>query len=154
MARSWSHGGCRRWLVAAVALLAAIAEGHRGHAVWTDIAWAGEGFEIVHRMHLADAIAVNRAMGGTLAIEEMASLARVALYVEERFDVLVDGKPVDLTTIGAEIEDDFMLVYQEWPTTLPARFPATDNRILLDIEPGSQAFLRIQGPGLTEERER
>jgi hypothetical protein len=149
------HGDLRGWLAAAAALLlAAVAEAHRGHAVWTDITWAGEGFEIVHRLHLADAITVNRAMGGEVAIEELASLARVALYVEKRFDVLVDGKPVDLTTIGAEIEDDFMLVYQEWPTSLPARFPAIDNRVLLDVEPGSQAFIRIQGPGIAEERER
>ena len=108
----------------------------------------------MHRLHLSDAITVNRAMGGSVAIGELASLARVALYIEERFDVLVDGEPAALTTIGAEIEDDFMLVYQEWPTSLPERFPAIDNRVLLDVEPGSQAFIRIEGPGLTEERER
>jgi hypothetical protein len=129
---------------------------HRGHAVWTDITWAGDRFEIVHRMHLADAISVNRFMGGREAIEAPRSLARVALYVEERFHRLPESG-VDrprFETIGAEIEDDFIFVYQEWVTDLPERFPGLTNRVLLDIEPEAQAFLRIQGPGLAEERQR
>ncbi len=142
-------------------LAAAPGSAHRGHAVWTDITWVGDRFEIVHRMHLADAISANRFMGGREVIEAPRSLARVALYVEERFQVLVgpaaaegSGSPeLLLETIGAEIEDDFIFVYQEWVTELPERFPAVDNSVLLDIEPEAQAFLRIAGPGITEERE-
>lgn len=134
---------------------------HRGHAVWTDVTWVGDRFEIVHRMHLADAISANRFMGGRDAIEAPRSLARVALYVEERFVVLPSVIPESgtgsaapvLETIGAEIEDDFIFVYQEWVTALPARFPAVDNSVLLDIEPDAQAFVHIEGPGISEERE-
>ncbi|WP_439102250.1 DUF6702 family protein [Congregibacter sp.] len=144
-------------------LAIAHAGAHRGHAVWTDITWSGESFEIVHRMHLADAIVVNRYMGGTQPIEELRSLALVALYVDERFKLLsgesaedqaVPTDTIKLTTIGAEIEDDFLLVYQEWVTPLPERFPVIDNLVLLDVEPESQAFIKIKGPGLDEERER
>ena len=146
------------WLLA----LAGAASSHRGHAVWTDITWAGDRFEIVHRMHLADAITVNRFMGGRDAIEEPRSLARVALYVEERFKLQgsfgagegADSPAGRLDTIGAEIEDDFMFVYQEWTTSLPQRFPALENTMLLDVEPRAQAFMRIFGPDLDEERER
>lgn len=147
-----------RWIFGAALLLLALqGYAHRGHAVWTDIIWAGESFEIVHRMHLADAIVVNRYMGGTEPIEETRSLARVALYVEERFELLTPGKsdePIRLETIGAEIEDDFLLIYQEWHTSLPQQFPIIDNFILLDVEPGAQAFIKIKAPGLDEERER
>ena len=132
-------------------------EAHRGHAVWTDIVWSGESFEIVHRMHLADAIVVNRYMGGTQPIEELRSLALVALYVDERFALLSSqgqSTAIELETIGAEIEDDFLLVYQEWTTPLPDRFPVIDNFILLDVEPEAQAFIKIKAPGLNEERER
>ncbi|MFT7288969.1 MAG: hypothetical protein ACI87W_003094 [Halieaceae bacterium] len=127
---------------------------HRGHAVWTDISWSGDGFEIVHRMHLVDAISINRFAGGSLAIEEMRSLALVALYIEERFTVAGESGSIVLQTIGAEIEDDFLLVYQEWKTALPAAFPQVDNRVLLDVEPQSQAFVYIKGPGISEERQR
>jgi len=154
--------------------------------VWTDITWVEGRFEIVHRMHLSDAITVNRYMGGTEAIEELRSLARVALYVDERFTLLGDlsatqetldisrkaaldaplstavtapqaetaSTGIVLSTIGAEIEDDFMFVYQEWVTPLPKHFPIVDNFVLLDVEPDAQAFIKIKGPGLNEERER
>ena len=141
----------------ALVLLPGVASAHRGHAVWTDITWAGDRFEIVHRMHLADAISVNRFMGGRDAIEAPRSLARVALYIEERFILAPEAagrEPYALETIGAEIEDDFIFVYQEWTATLPTRFPALAHRVLLDIEPEAQAFVRIQGPGLDEERTR
>lgn len=144
-----------------LALCAAVALAHRGHAVWTDIVWNGEGFEITHRIHLADAIAANRLMGGGDAIEASRSLARVALYVEERFLILAargtppgSAETPKLHTLGAEIEDDFLFVYQQWQGPLPARFPPIDNSVLLDLEPGAQAFMRITGPGINEQRER
>jgi len=139
-------------ILSATAVLA-----HRGHALWTDITWADDRFEIVHRMHLADAITANRAMGGREPIELPRSLARVALYVEERFGLAqppaAEG-PSPFETIGAEIEDDFLFVYQEWVTDLPERFPELLNTVLLDLEPQAQAFVHIRGPGLDEERER
>lgn len=145
----------QRWTFGAAILLASISSSaHRGHAVWTDIDWNGESFEIVHRMHLADAINANRYMGGALPIEDMRSLALVALYVEERFELRGNEGVVIPETIGAEIEDDFILVYQEWLTPLPGEFPIIDNFILLDIEPESQALMKIKGPGINEERER
>ena len=140
-------------LVAAL-LIAGATLAHRGHAVWTDIAWNGDYFEVTHRMHLADAISVNRFVGGTAAIEELRSLARVALYVEERFLLVAGSDTVTLQTLGAEIEDDFLFVYQEWHAPLPEAFPEIENRILLDVEPGAQAFIYIAGPGIDEERQR
>ena len=106
-------------------------------------------------MHLADAITVSSASGGgNEPIAAPRSLARVALYVEERFKVVTGGEAVTLDTLGAEIEDDFLFVYQEWHVALPAVFPAVDNTLLLDVEPESQAFIRIVGPGIAEERVR
>lgn len=166
--------GKGRWIVSVFSFFCALlfalpGEAHRGHAVWTDITWAGDRFEIVHRMHLADAITINRYMGGAQAIEELRSLARVALYVDQRFVIqgqgtaaiadealaeAVENTGIILETIGAEIEDDFIFVYQEWVTPLPSQFPVVDNFVLLDVEPDAQAFLKIKGPGLNEERER
>ncbi|MFT7289112.1 MAG: hypothetical protein ACI87W_003239 [Halieaceae bacterium] len=105
-------------------------------------------------MHLADAITVKRFVGGSLPIEDMHSLALVALYVEERFSIIAPGAQAAVQTIGAEIEDDFLFVYQEWETTLPGVFPAVENRLRLDVEPQAQAFIKILGPGLNEERKR
>lgn len=150
-----------RWLVLLTALTLALAAqpllAHRGHAVWTDIHWAEDRFEIVHRMHLADAITVSRFMGSEHPIEDLRSLARVALYAEQRFRIADSGDgaaAVSLQTLGAEIEDDFILIYQEWIAPLPERFPAIDNQMLLDVEPDAQALIKIKAPGLSEERMR
>jgi hypothetical protein len=157
--RSALHGpsdrrAARLLTVALLIALSPWATAHRGHAVWTDVRWAGESFEIVHRLHLADAITIQRYMGVTGPIEDLRGQAAVALYVEERFTLILGGERVTPTTIGAEIEDDFLLVYQEWVTPLPERFPPIDNSLLLDVEPGAQAFVHIDGPGISEERER
>ena len=158
MKASASHWLLGALLALTCALSGASASAHRGHAVWTDISWTGDRFEITHRMHLADAIAINRFAGGDDDIEALRSLALVALYVEARFTLLNTSDTTALTTqpktIGAEIEDDFVFVYQEWEAPLPAVFPQIDNRILLDIEPAAQAFIHISGPGIDEERER
>jgi hypothetical protein len=145
-----------RWgLALLLCCLAAASLAHRGHAVWTDISWAEDRFEIVHRLYLPDAITINRHMGGTQPVEDLHSLARIALYVEERFSLLDGGgTALSLDTLGAEISDNFLYVYQEWVTPLPDRFPAIDNRLLLDVEPGSRAFMRIKGPNLNEDRTR
>lgn len=152
---SGARPGAGRWVLGLALLLgAATVSAHRGHAVWTDVSWTGESFAIVHRMHLADAITASRYMGSEYPIEDMRSLALVAIYVEERFLPRGVNETHPLTTLGAEIEDDFLFVYQEWVTPLPAQFPEVDNLMLLDIEPESQAFIKIEGAGLDEERER
>lgn len=140
------------WLLSSLATTQP-ALAHRGHAVWTDITWAGDRFEIMHRMHLADAITVSRFLGSERPIDDLRSLAGLALYVEQRFR-FAQPQTTALSTVGAEIEDDFLLVYQEWQTPLPARFPAIENELLLDVEPQAQAFIRILAPGIEEERMR
>lgn len=145
----------RVFLGAMLVMNAVLAGAHRGHAVWTDIRWNGAGFEIVHRLHLADAITIQRHLGDSGRIETLRSQALVALYVEERFTLLVADQRITPDTIGAEIDDDFLLVYQEWAAPLPENgFPEIDNRVLVDVEPGAQAFVHIEGPEISEERER
>ena len=127
---------------------------HRGHATWTDIVWAGDRFEITHRIHLADAISILRAEGASANVDAIENLARLALYTEAHFQILGDDgeTPVSLTTIGAEIENDFLFVYQEWPVAFPDSFPPIKSRILTDVEAGSETFIQIDGPGITETR--
>jgi hypothetical protein len=143
----------RGLLFGAGLLLAALpVSAHRGHGVWTDIVWNGSGFEITHRLHLADAVNIQRSLGGRGDIDTPRGLALLALYVEERFLLLVDSRTITPQTLGAEIDDDFLFVYQEWMTELPQHFPRVANRLLIDVEPGAQQFIRISGPGVDEER--
>ena len=105
--------------------------------------WAGDRFEIVHRMHLSDAINVLRRLEKDTAIDSLRGRARLALYVEENFSIASEGKRVaGIETLGAEIDDDFLLVYQEWVTALPETQPQIQNRALMEYEHGVEHYLR------------
>lgn len=144
-----------------VASIVSAAWAHRGHAVWTDVSWNGTAFEITHRLHVADALTVHRSLRLSNALDAPESLAALALYAERRFQPALNqgtgqGVPSHgysaMNTLGAEIEDDFLLIYQEWPIPLSGAFPDINNTILTDVEHGVQHFMRITGPGIDEER--
>lgn len=97
--------------------------------------------EIIHRLHNHDAeLGVMAAVGDrTLTLDQLAGRAQLALYVEERFLMArLDGEnvgaPLALRLIGAEVDGEFVLVYQEFTDELPARF-AVRNDILRDVFP-------------------
>jgi hypothetical protein len=136
------------------------------------VSWNGTAFEITHRLHVADALTVHRYLRLPNALDAPESLAALALYAERRFKPALnrgagqgagDGAShgashvashVDsaMNTLGAEIEDDFLLIYQEWPIPLSGAFPHMNNTILTDVEHDVQHFMRITGPGIDEER--
>lgn len=132
------------------ALLATGAVAHRGHGMWSEVSWAGNGFEIIHRIHLSDALRVLEEINNTATIESMEGLALLALYVESNFTVHFAGSEVALTTLGAEIDDDFLYVFQEWLTPLPNQVPEFTSHVLLDIEPSAQAYVHYEAPGINK----
>lgn len=97
--------------------------------------------EIIHRLHNHDAefgvIAVLK--DRTITLDTLVGRAQLALYVEERFLVaaLIDGvvgAPLELDLIGAELDGEFVLVYQEFKGELPDAI-AVRNDILRDVLP-------------------
>ncbi len=142
---------CRPWLGLLVGLMIAMdVSAHRGHGMWTEVAWAGNGFEITHRIHLSDALRVLENMEAEASIESMEGLALLALYVEANFRVSSVTERAELSTLGAEIDDDFLYVFQEWLTPLPAQTPTFSSSVLLDIEPSAHAYVNYQAPGINE----
>lgn len=127
---------------------------HRGSAVWTDIVWQDDHFQITHRLHAADALLANRAMGGNGELDTLEQLARLALYVEAHFSLSsTAGNQSSVVTLGAELEDDFAFVYQEWfPVKQPNPFPEITNNLLTDLVSNPQRFVRIETPKGIEER--
>lgn len=79
--------------------------------------------EIVHRLHLQDAEDAIRKIYSEkdLTLETIEGRAQLALHVEGTFQV-VDGetdKPISLSLVGAQIEGDIILVFQEHTDVLP-----------------------------------
>lgn len=97
--------------------------------------------EIIHRLHTHDAeLGVIAALDDrSLTIEKLVGRAQLALYVEERFIVAETNDneinaPLDLNLIGAELDGEFVLVYQELAGELPKQI-AVRNDILRDVFP-------------------
>ena len=97
--------------------------------------------EIIHRLHNHDAelgvmtIHADR----TLSLDQLRGRAQLALYIEERFFIagLIDGEvgaPLEIELIGAELDGEFVLVYQELKGELPLQL-AVRNDILRDVFP-------------------
>jgi len=97
--------------------------------------------EVIHRLHNHDAeLGVKMVMKDSdLSLEQLIGRAHLALYVESHFLVapVVDGEagePLELELIGAELDGEFILVYQEFRGALPAEIAVRDD-ILRDVFP-------------------
>ena len=132
------------WALAAAIALSAAANAHRGHGVWTDVSWHEDRFEIIHQIHLADALRLLENIDREAPIESPEGLAKLSLYVDDHFNIISRGEVVTLDTLGAEIADDFVYVYQEWLTMKPEAMPSFKSRLLLIIEPSAKTYVRYE----------
>ena len=134
-----------KWLILVTAALcfATQAFAHRmpGSISTVKRSAAGDSIEIIHRLHSHDAeLAVAAVLGeGRVSLENLVGRAQLALYVEERFFIarLIDGRPGDklaLELVGAELDGDFVLVYQQFTGEFPAGLAIRDD-ILRDVFP-------------------
>ncbi len=153
------------WLAPALLSVAASrAEAHRAHVTLTRLQAnprAGT-WELVHSLHYHDAAQVLARLAGGRRVEPTAveGRARLALELERCFRILgPDGKPLSIATVGAELEGDSVLVYQELPAP-PARgtytvectlfqevFPGQLNNLSVDlVQPSTVLRLSAQAP--------
>ena len=88
--------------------------------------------EITHRFHLHDAEEAMQVIlsDGNLTLESIEGRAKLALHVETDFQI-ADGEsdaPISLLLVGAQIEGDQILVFQEYtgkfPTAIKVRHDA------------------------------
>ena len=57
------------------------------------------------------------------------------------------GEVITLETLGAEIEGDFLYVYQEWQTIEPV-LPEFRSQLLTDVLPDAITWVHIEAPGI------
>lgn len=106
-------------------------------------------FEIIHRLHTHDAELAMVVLTGDrqLTLDDLEGRARLALYVEEQFLLapVIDGEVgprLPLELIGAELEGEFVLVYQEYAGRLPAHIAIRDD-ILRKVFPGQVNHVNV-----------
>jgi len=139
-------------LLFAIGLLSTIAaNGHRMPGSLSTIKRNTEtgSIEVIHRLHNHDAeLGVVTVSGDrSQTLDQLVGRARLALYVEEKFSLanVTDdavGAPLDLTLIGAELDGEFVLVFQELAGELPPAV-AVRNDILRDVFPSQVNHVNI-----------
>ena len=86
-----------------------------------------------------------------VSLETLVGRAQLALYVEEHFKLAPSdgGRPGDrlpLELIGAELDGEFVLVYQEFTGELPAELAIRDD-ILRDVFPAQVNHVNLSSAG-------
>ncbi len=130
-------------LCAAALLLAPLAQADRQPLGLTTIKRSptSGAVEIIHRLHNLDAeLGLNVVLGErVVSLDTLEGRARFALYVESRFTVATTdggavGAPLALELIGAELDGQYILVYQEFTGDFPGSV-AIRNDVLRDVFP-------------------
>ncbi len=123
------------------------ASAHRDHGVWTEVMWAETHFEITHRLHLADALPLLEALDASASIDSLEGQALIVLHVAESFFLEPTNTEGSIETIGAEIDDDFLYIYQEWYGQKPSGEPGFSLTALDLIYGATRATIRYQVDG-------
>jgi len=80
--------------------------------------------EIVHHLHAHDVeVALSEILKNPQwSLDTLEAQAQLALYVEKRFHIIdrSNGNPIKLKLIGAELDNDEILVFQETEGPLPS----------------------------------
>jgi len=141
----WNGPAIRRKLLVGIAMLCiampSIADRQPGSLSTVKLNAATGNVEVIHRLHTHDAelgiIAILK--DRSLTMDQLVGRAQLALYIEDRFTVAATdgneiGAPLDLELLGAELDGEYVLVYQEFRGTFPAAV-AVRNDILRDVFP-------------------
>jgi len=110
---------------------------------------SGDSIEIIHRLHTHDAeLGIAASLGKrNISLDTLADRAHLALYVEERFRIAeysdsIIGNRLALELVGAELDGEFVLVYQEFEGDLPAGLAIRDD-ILRDVFPAQVNHVNV-----------
>jgi len=134
--------------------------GHRLNAALTTVELneRRERLEVVHRFYVHDAEQALPLLLGNAGRHDLyddpAARLRFALYVHERFALSAGGSPLTLDLLGAEIDGDYLWVYQIGPIpgadadTLRVRQPALQE---LWPDQVNQVNVHLRGPPRTLE---
>ena len=124
-------------LASGALLLAPPASAHRAQTVLTTVMWnaAASTLDVMHRLHAHDAeLCLQQKNGGAqVDMTVLRSQAQLMIYIEGSFALLDGAKPLALSPLGAELEGEAILLYQECRLAEPPRNLAIDHRILRDV---------------------
>jgi len=124
---------------------------HRSQTVLSTVLWnaATSMLEVTHRFHNADAeawLSQQRTGGGAerIDITVVQNQAQMMLYVEDHFALTDGGRAIALQPLGAEVEGEALLIYQECKMAQPPKALAINNQIFRDVFEGQTNLVNVR----------
>ena len=124
---------------------------HRSQSVVTLVNWNPNTsmIEVSHRMHAHDAeVGLAMSTGNSAApavdITIVANQAKLMLYIEKHFSLAGKAGPIRLEPLGAELEAEAIIVYQEAKLPAPPAELVVENRILRDVFVGQTNLVNVR----------
>ena len=137
-------------LAVAACLTASAVAAHRAQVSLTTVEWntRTRSLEVIHRVHLHDAQRVLDRLESEqdLVLAELEGRARFALYAEAGFSLQqpTEDAELSLTLVGAEIEDDHILVFQEIELPRPPAALRVTCTLLRDLFEDQQNHVNLR----------
>lgn len=120
---------------------------HRSQTVLTTVMWNAERsiLEVTHRVHTADAEAWLQVAGSASTdITLVRNQAQLMMYLEDHFALFDGARKILLQALGAELDGEAILFYQECKMALPPKELSIDNRILRDVFEGQANLVNVR----------
>lgn len=121
---------------------------HRSQSVLTTVTWnaAASTLEVTHRMHAHDAEVGLALSTGVEAIDitQARNQAQLMLYVEKRFSLSDGSALIALSPLGAEIQSEAILLYQEAKRAVPPAELVIEDQILCDVFDGQTNLVNVK----------
>lgn len=127
-------------LIAILGMAALPASAHQLKQSVTELNWRlhQQRLEVVHGLHLDDAMALLALFKAHDGVVTPAVGAQLLLYVEQHFGLTIDGEVALLEAVGAEVDGDYLYIYQEMPMAVPPGALVVENRLMHDFFPDQQ----------------
>jgi hypothetical protein len=137
-------------LIASCNIYSPLAAAHRQHISWTGVEWNQEtrNLEVVHRIHEHDAqLLLARQLNKPADLTQLQDRALFAIYVEDHFKLLITDNTAStevLKLLGAELEDSYILVFQELKLEKPPASMTLHASLLMDLFPDQINMINIK----------
>jgi hypothetical protein len=131
-----------------------LAAAHRQHISWTAVEWNQKtrNLEVVHRIHEHDAqLLLAQQSNKPVDLTRLQDRALLAIYVENHFNLQISNNTESTPTstkvlklLGAELEDSYILVFQELKLDKPPASMTLHASLLMELFPDQINMINIK----------
>lgn len=133
--------------------MAVHASGSGAPGTLAQVIWQDGRYDIQHYLRVEDASAILERINPEVELASSEGLTLLAIYVEGNFSAQNNGDTIAVETISAEVDDDFVYIYQSAalegtpadPDDLMVR-----SDLLQDVNPAARTLVEITTPLGTE----